>query len=235
MLTQEEKQWRIERDQRDAKGCIKIIKRDFFDDLPRAICDCLDSISWRWRNYDWFEEAWNKYRDHVLNAESNGEKIKTPGFIFNSYIDNQVKEDFLNAEELGFMHSDFALDELFHHGVKGQKWGVRRYQNEDGTYTEAGERENARRVGSILGGATLGGALGGFLAARRSIIGKKFTGENADLDYKKAVGKVALIGVGSAIVGGLLGKQLDKRRHNKQERALRRTYGRRVDDSYGRE
>jgi hypothetical protein len=29
-------------------------------------------------------------------------------------------------------------DELYHHGIKGQKWGIRRYQNPDGTYTEAG-------------------------------------------------------------------------------------------------
>lgn len=27
---------------------------------------------------------------------------------------------------------------LCHHGIKGQKWGVRRFQNEDGTYTAAG-------------------------------------------------------------------------------------------------
>lgn len=31
-------------------------------------------------------------------------------------------------------------EELYHHGVKGQKWGVRRYQNEDGSLTNAGKK-----------------------------------------------------------------------------------------------
>ena len=29
-------------------------------------------------------------------------------------------------------------DELSHHGILGQKWGVRRYQNKDGSFTPAG-------------------------------------------------------------------------------------------------
>ena len=29
---------------------------------------------------------------------------------------------------------------LEHHGIQGQKWGIRRYQNYDGTYTEAGKK-----------------------------------------------------------------------------------------------
>ena len=29
---------------------------------------------------------------------------------------------------------------LIHHGIKGQKWGIRRFQNEDGTLTEEGKR-----------------------------------------------------------------------------------------------
>ena len=36
---------------------------------------------------------------------------------------------------------------LAHHGIQGQKWGVRRFQNPDGTYTEAGkDRYYANRV-----------------------------------------------------------------------------------------
>lgn len=32
------------------------------------------------------------------------------------------------------MHKLYFGNELYHHGVKGQKWGVRRYQNTDGSY-----------------------------------------------------------------------------------------------------
>ena len=33
-----------------------------------------------------------------------------------------------------------GTDYLAHHGIKGQKWGVRRFQNEDGSYTELGRK-----------------------------------------------------------------------------------------------
>ena len=38
------------------------------------------------------------------------------------------------------MNDYLTLKELYHWGIKGQKWGIRRYQNEDGTLTEAGMR-----------------------------------------------------------------------------------------------
>lgn len=35
-------------------------------------------------------------------------------------------------------------DYLAHHGIKGQKWGVRRFQNPDGSLTEAGKKRQAK-------------------------------------------------------------------------------------------
>lgn len=41
--------------------------------------------------------------------------------------------------------SRYYDDYLAHHGIKGQKWGVRRYQNPDGSWTA--EDKDQRRNG----------------------------------------------------------------------------------------
>lgn len=44
----------------------------------------------------------------------------------------------LNLVEVLIMES--WKEELYHHGIKGQKWGVRRFQNEDGSLTSQGKQ-----------------------------------------------------------------------------------------------
>ena len=40
---------------------------------------------------------------------------------------------------------------LIHHGIKGQKWGVRRFQNKDGTLTNLGKsRKNMDAINDIV-------------------------------------------------------------------------------------
>ena len=51
----------------------------------------------------------------------------------------------MNFSSLSFCEVRITMEyimvngELYHHGIKGQKWGTRRWQNSDGTFNEAGK------------------------------------------------------------------------------------------------
>ena len=128
-----------EEDKARRKAELKCINQDFYEDLPPQLRAIMDNLRWTYRNQPWFEEAWEKYRKHVLDAGLGG-KIKMPGFVFNEYIDRYV-DDQEKKMKKELVHMETCdVEELYHHGIKGQRWGVRRYQNEDGTLTAEGKK-----------------------------------------------------------------------------------------------
>lgn len=112
---------------------------------------------------------------------------------------------------------------LEHHGIKGQKWGVRRYENEDGTLTEAGKKRYAREqynaskyktagerlksiaktglAGGVTGAAFMGGAstqAGSIVSGKNDIWSSLLTGFSMD-GVLGATATVAAIGA----IGGI--------------------------------
>lgn len=65
-------------------------------------------------------------------------------------------------------------DELYHWGIRGMKWGIRRYQNKDGSLTAAGKKKRASEVAKLK-------------ERERVIAGReKARANRAKLDAKKA-------------------------------------------------
>lgn len=118
-------------------------------------------------------------------------------------------------------HSD---EELQHHGVLGQKWGIRRYQNYDGTLTDAGKEhlsnnDSKQRKKKIITGVAIG--LGVAAVAAGAMYLKNKTGlklsdlrdiKNVKLDnaFKENLGKALNRGLSDMQEG------MDRRTENRK-------------------
>lgn len=80
---------------------------------------------------------------------------------------------------------------LMHHGVKGQKWGVRRYQNTDGTRTAEGKKRISKTStkAKVIKAAKIGGTVAGTALAA---YGTYKLGKSGKLNQLAKVGKSVL-------------------------------------------
>ena len=78
-------------------------------------------------------------------------------------------------------------NELYHYGVKGQKWGIRRYQNPNGTLTEEGKIRYGvdPKTGKL------------------SDEGKKLLKQDIDDQRKRKVNILGSLGIGASIASAV--------------------------------
>lgn len=90
----------------------------------------------------------------------------------------------------GAIFMAFYSDELYHHGIKGQKWGIRRYTNPDGTLTKEGkQRYRVNSVGEyrkkqLDAGKSITDSMSNITGKTSDIIGKRNKKEKMKIDPK---------------------------------------------------
>lgn len=164
------------------------------------------------------------------------EHVKSAIKFFN-YVDPVYEEKLANA--IINKINEYEMDDIYvgddnrfknyynpetieHHGIKGQKWGVRRYQNADGTLTEAGRKrynsgeailnkwgdqeglaraKTARNTaGQALAATTLASTVGGLLGGGAgAIVGQPYVGAIAGSSIGSMAGSIA---AGIAYING---------------------------------
>lgn len=93
------------------------------------------------------------------------------------------------------MQTFYSIHDCYisHHGIKGQKWGVRRWRNEDGTLTEAGKRKYEKLLQKYTTTDSRGNVHlnEGKLARRSSVRGTAIATSAAMLGNRAAAVKLA--------------------------------------------
>ena len=60
------------------------MNKDFYNELPGMVCSILEELIEKYSKEEWFEKAWEEYREHILNSDMDD--MKMPGAIFNKYL-----------------------------------------------------------------------------------------------------------------------------------------------------
>lgn len=127
------------------------------------------------RDLDTLRDTLNKATDELKNADNVTEQRR-----------KEIWEAIKKAQDDALKHDDMNELYLEHHGIKGQRWGVRRFRNPDGTLTDKGRKHYQKKL---------------------DIEKRKLTNADSYRGYyeRRRTPGAVLFGVVGAISGGLMG------------------------------
>lgn len=66
------------------------LNKDFYNELPGMVCEQLgDVFIKKYLEEDWFEKAWEEYRQHVMSTLMD--EVRMPYYVFKNYIKEEKK------------------------------------------------------------------------------------------------------------------------------------------------
>ena len=91
-------------------------------------------------------------------------------------------------------------NELYHHGIKGQKWGVRRFQNKDGSLTKLGQKRADKQARAAAKAAEKKASRGPYSLETKfeSIAGETVRSKRSKSGVRDIGSGLATIGIGAA-------------------------------------
>lgn len=103
------------------------------------------------KEHNVIQNTWNSVTGKTQQAQNALVSINTNASKRSSATQAYNRSVVIKPKRQSLSQSDIYTEELYHHGIKGQRWGVRRFQNEDGSLTEAGKKRYGKQIEKAYG------------------------------------------------------------------------------------